>query len=393
MKRSTRNAVRIALSCGAMTIVASMLPSAYADVESYADLTGAAAYESNIFLTPDNPVSSASATTHLASGVSVAGETTTLTASLDGQYQRYDDGGLTDARSIALHTALTQEHEYGETSVEVGYSNASSLINAFETNGKFVGDQRQQTVSVSFARRFDLSETSALVTAVDASRVTYSDTPTGVFTEDYDFAGSSVMWQHELTERLKLGFGAVGSWYSAGSGSLDNRATTIGPAVSMDYEIDDRSAAFAEFSYRVTHTQTQVGPFDFDSSGADYFGHLDLRRSFDSGSASVSVRRSVQPDSNGQQDIRDEAGVYVAHDLSETLSVHGGATYLRDRSQQTSANDRDGFAGDVALDWTLGAATHLSVAYRYLWQRENGDSANAHTMMLSLTRRIAGLSS
>ena len=384
--------VRAALRACAVVIAFAAHP-ALADVDTYADVTGGAAYESNIFLTSSDPVSSASATTRLDSGISVEGDTTKVAVSVDGQYQRYDDGGLTDASSIDVQTALTKEHEYGETRIGIGYTNASSLINAFETNGKFVGDQRQEIVSGSLSRRFDVSETTSLTADVDASRVTYSNTPAGVFTEDYDFASGSAMWQCELSERAKVGFGAVGSWYSAAQGAFDNRATTYGPAVSIDYELNDRTSAFAEISYRTTNTQTQFGPFDSDSSGSDYFGHVDLKRAFDSGGVALSLRRSVQPNSNGQQDIRDEAGVMFSHDVSETLSARGGATYIRDRSQQTSSDDRDGFAGDLALDWTLSEATHLSLAYRYLWQREGGDAANAHTIMLSLTRRVAGANS
>ena len=384
--------VRSGLSACAIVIVFVTRP-ALADVETYADVTGGAAYESNVFLTSSDPVSSASATTRLDSGVSVEGETTKLAVSVGGQYQRYDDGGLTDSSSIDVQAALTKEHEYGETRIGFGYTNQSSLIDAFETNGKFVGDQRQEIASGSLSRRFDLSETTSLTAGVDASHVTYSNTPTGVFTEDYDFASGSAMWQCELSERTKVGFGAVGSWYSAGQGAFDNRATTLGPAVSLGYELNDRTSAFAEFSYRVTKTQTEFGPFDSDSSGSDFFGHVDLKRSFDTGGVTVSLRRSVQPNSNGQQDIRDEAGVAFSREFTETLSARGGATYIRDRSQQTSSDDRDGFAGDLALDWTLSEATHVSLAYRYLWQHEGGADANAHTIMLSLTRRVAGANS
>jgi hypothetical protein len=384
-----KSAMRVVASIGA-GIAGIWCGAAAADTQSYADVTGSAGYQSNVFLTSKNAIATSSATSRLDSGTSWQGELDTLTASLDGQYQRFDDSALTPATSVGVQTSWAHEHEYGETRVGLGYSDASSLLDAFEEDGKFVGDERQQTLSGSLSRRFDLSETTSLLSSVDVAHATYTNTPQGVFRENYDFANGSAMWRSEMSQRLILGFGAVGSWYGADSSGFSNTVTTVGPAVSADYELNDRLSLFAEVSYRITDTQTRIHTFEIDSTGNDYFGHVDLKRQFDWGSVALSARRSVEPGSNGQQDIRDEIGLFFENELTERMTLRGGATYIDNRSDQTGSGDRTAFAGDLSLDWTISQRTHATMAYRFQWQDESGAQASGNTVMLSLTRRIAG---
>jgi hypothetical protein len=389
MKSAVKGAKRMVASVSA-ALVGMWCSAAAADMNSYADITGSAAYESNVFLTSKDAIASSSATSRLDSGASWQGEINTLAVSFSGEYQRFDDSALTPATSVGVQTTLTHEHEYGETRIGLGYADESSLLDAFEQDGKFVGDERQQTLSGSLSRRFDLSEATSLLSSVDVAHVTYTNTPNGVFRENYDFANGSTMCRTELSESLTLGFGAVASWYGADSSGFNNTVTTVGPAVSADYEFNDHLSMFAEVSYRITDTQTRIHTFQVDSSGNDYFGHVELKRRFDRGSVALSARRSVEPGSNGQQDIRDEFGVSFENELTERMTLRGGAAYIDNRSDQTSSGDRTAFAGDVALDWTMSEHTHATLAYRFLWQDESGAQASGNTVTLSLTRRIAG---
>src|SRR5262245_22568147 len=359
-------------------------------------------YDSNVFFVTNDEVSSASAVAQLGSGYRWQGDVTGLDLSINGRYQQYSEESLSAASAIGAAVTLDRDHEFGSTRVAISYSDASSLINAFDNNGKFVGDQREHVASASVQRLFEMSETNSVVASLQGARVKYVDTPEGVRQDDYDFASGSGQWEWQYDERLTFGAGVVGSWYkSDGNEGFSNEVTTFGPALSMRYELGESTSGTLEFSYRGSESKTvYFGFFEQHDAGADYYGHARVVKHFERGYLTLDAGRTVQPGSSGRQDIRDELTTGFGRELTERATFHGSATWLKNAPNNQgsvgSASDRrTAFAGDLGVDYALGERLMLSCGYRYLWQNSDApdSDARAQTVMLTLRWDMQGASS
>ena len=361
---------------------------ALADYEGRLNLAVGSAYESNVFFAPSDEQGSASATSRLDGTVAWNSDASTLALSLDGLYQPYLDSQLGATSAIDAATTFTHEFEYSRSKLLVAYANASSLVDAFQTDGEFVGDQRRETITGGATEEIDLSETTSLAADVDASTVSFHDTPNGVVNYDYDYATGTLTWRKELSERLTIGVGAAGSWYDTGDNGFRNEVTTIGPAVSARYAINDRLSTAVDVSYRRDETNTRYfRGFAIDDTGYDYFGAVTIRRELDNGEVAIALRRTEQPSSTGTQDIRDEAQVSFRRSLAEKLDMRA-ITTLIDENSGGNDSDRKAVASELHFDWTVGEKLVASFSYRYVWQRSDSQPSNeqAHAVALTLTR-------
>jgi opacity protein-like surface antigen len=397
--------LRLALACVAVALASAALAD---DASDAVDQTGAhvdvrlgTQYDSNVFFVARDEVASASAVTELTSGYRWQGELTGLDLSLDGRYQPYEDQSLSAATAIEVAATLDREHEYGNTRARIAFRDESALINALDNQGKFVGDERQDTASGSLRRRFEISETSSFVTTLEGSRVTYVNTPPGVRQDDYDFATGAGEWQWQSGERTTFGAGVVGSWYSSDGNQFTNEVRTAGPALSMSYELGETTSGYVDVSYRRSDSKAvYFGFIQQHDAGSDYYGRAGVTKRFERGYLSLDAGRTVQPGSSGRQEIRDEVTASFSREITERVTLHGGATALKSapnaQGSVAAANDRrTAFAGDVGVDYELAANVTLSGAYRYL--RQNTDApdtdARAQTVMMTLRWTLGGTSS
>lgn len=352
-------------------------------------------YDSNVFFVADHEVDTASAVAELSSGYRWQGELTGVEVALDGRYQPYEDSSLEAASAVGVAVTLDREHEFGNTRMLVSYRDESSLINAFNDDGKFVGDERQHTAATSFSRSFEMSETSSIVAHVDGSRVTYENTPPDVQRDDYDFATGSTQWEWHPGEQTTFGAGLVGSWYSSDGRRFSNEVTTFGPLLSLRHEFSESTSASLEGSYRRSRADAQFfGFINQQDTGGNYYGRAAVTRQFEQGYFAVEASRSVSPGSSGRQDIRDELVLRVVRELTERAMLRGGAVALKSapHSQGSVADDGDkrtAFAGDIGVDYTLAERMTLSAGYRYLWQDTDAPNTDAHAQTVMVTLRWA----
>jgi hypothetical protein len=355
-------------------------------------------YDSNVFFVSGDEVSSPSAVAQLASGYRWQGELTGVDVAVDGRYQEYTDGSLPTVSAIGAAITVDRAHEFGSTRVQLAYRDESSLLDVLNNNGDFVGDQRQHTASASLHRMFELSETSSIVATLAGSRVKYIDTPAGVQQDDYDFTSGGSQWEWQYSERVTFGAGVVGSWYDSNGKRFTNEVTTIGPVLSMRYELGETMSGSVEASYRRSESKTVfLGFIDQRDSGADYYGRAGVAKQFERGYLDLDASRSVQPGSNGSQEIRDEVTASFGREVSERIMLHGGVTALKSAPTNDgsvgAANDRrTAFAGDLGVDYVLAERVTLTAGYRYL--RQNTDAADtdarAQTVVMTLRWELGG---
>ncbi len=352
-------------------------------------------YDSNVFFVSDDEVASASAVAELSSGYRWQGELTGLDLALDGRYQPYEDQSLEAASAIGVSATLDREHEFGNTRVRIAYRDESSLINAFNDDGRFVGDERQDTASASLARLFEISESGSIVTQLEGSRVTYENTPPDVQRDDYDFATGSTQWEWHSSERATFGAGVVGSWYSSDGKRFTNEVRTFGPSLSVRYELGESTSGTLEGSYRRSDSKAVFfGLIEQHDTGGNYYGRAGLTRQFERGYLALDASRSVQPGSSGRQDIRDQVTVSVVRELSDRMTFRGSAVALKSapHSEGSVADDGDkrtAFAGDLGVDYTIAERATLSAGYRYLWQDTDAADTDAQAQTVTMTLRWA----
>jgi hypothetical protein len=358
-------------------------------------------YDSNVFFVKGDEISSASAIAQLETGYRWQGDLTGLDLALDGRYQQYSENSLTAASSIGVSMMLDREHEFGNTRASVSYSDASSLIDSFDNNGKFVGDQRQHTASAAVQRLFEISETNSIVASLDGSRVKFVDTPAGVRQDDYDFATGATRWEWQYGERVTFGAGVVGSWYNSDGRNFTNEVTTVGPALSMRYEIGESITGSVEASYRRSDTKlVYFGSIEQHDAGANYYGRAGIAKQFERGSLSLDVSRNIQPNSNGRQNIRDEITAGFGRELSERTTLRSWVTALKEEPENQgsvgAANDRrTAFAGEFDVDYAFAERLTGSVGYRYQWQDTDAPDTDVsgQTVMMTLRWVMGGTSS
>jgi hypothetical protein len=350
-------------------------------------------YDSNVFLVADDEIASASAVLQLGSGYRWQGEVTTFDLAADGRYQRYEETSLSDATAAGVSASLDRQHQRGATRARVSFRNESSLLNAFNDDGKFVGDERQSTGSASLRNMFQLNETNAIVTALEGSRVHYIDTPPDVQRDDYDVTGGTTRWERQVSERATVGVGVVGTWYKSDGRLFTNEVTTFGPELSLEYEFGETLAGSFEASYRKSDGKAEyLGFIEQHDGGANYYGRAALTKLFDRGYVNVEASRTVQPDSNGRQEIRDQVTIGFARELSERSTLRGGAAALRsaphnEGSVGAAQDRRDAVAADLSFDHELAERLVVSTAYRYVWQDTDADDTEARGQTVSATLR------
>lgn len=355
-------------------------------------------YDTNVFFVPDDEIASASTVAEAVAGYRWQGELTGLDVAVDGRYQQYAEQSLPAASAFRVSATLDREHEFGSTRASVSFRDTSALINALDNNGKFVGDERQKTASSSVRRIFEINETNAIVTTLAGSRVTYVDTPPGVRQDDYDFATAASQWEWQYGERVTLGAGVVGSWYKSNGEVFTNEVTTIGPALTLQYELGESTAGSFEFSYRRSDGEAvYFGFLEQHDTGGNYYGRAGISREFDRANVSLDASRSVQPGSNGRQEIRDEVTASFVREMSDRVTLRGAATALESAPDNEGSigapgDRRTAFAGDVRMDVQFGEHVSVSAGYRYLWQNADGPDteAQAHTLSVTLHWSLGG---
>lgn len=385
--------LHIAFVCVASLFAGSASADEGAAGGSHLDLRLGTQYDSNVFFVARNEVASASAVAELASGYRWQGELTGIDLALNARYQPYEDSNLSAASALEMAATIDREHEYGSTRARVAYRDESALINAFDNQGRFVGDSREQTASASLRRVFEISESETFVALLDGSRVTFVDTPPDSQQDDYDFATGTGQWEWQISERMTFGAGIVGSWYSSDGRRFSNEVTTAGPAVTMRYELDETMSGFVDLSYRLSDSQVvYLGSISDSDSGSNYYGRAGITKRFERGNASFEAGRTVQPGSSGRQETRDQIAVAFARELTERGTLHVGATALSSTadgqgSVATADDRRHAFAGDIGIDYELSEHVTVTGGYRYLWQNTDAQDTDAHGQTVSMTLR------
>jgi hypothetical protein len=221
----------------------------------------------------------------------------------------------------------------------------------------------------------------------DAERVRYHDTPDDVLREDYEFVTGDVRRQWASDERTIWGLGLVASVYTSEGAFIDNEVTTVGPMLSVQHELTPTTTIAADVSWRRSRSEYELfGLVDGDEDGDDYFGSGRIERQFERGYLSVEANRSVQPSSNGRQEIRDRATIAFGVEVSERTRLRGSGTALRDRATaDEDRNERRALASDVVIEHALGERTTLIAGFRYLWQDTDSADRDATGQSVILT--------
>jgi len=351
------------------------------------------AWNSNLFFTPQDEVSTASAVADLVTGYSIERETSRYDLTADGHYQPYEDDALSPSSAVGIGLAMLKEREYGSSRFSVSYRNESSLIDAFDNDGRFVDDERLETLRAGMQHSFELGEANTLVIHTGVERVGYYDTPNDILRNDYDFTNGAMEWEHQAGERMTWGVGVVATRYTSEGDVVENEVVTYGPIVSLRREVDDTFRYSAEISLRKSDTDAELfGFIERNDGGTEYYGSLEMQKDLERGRWSLLLLRQVQPLSNARQQIRDQATVSFGYELSERSSLTVGLTALEDQSNNDSLDDaRRAFASDVSYVRELSETMSLAVGYRYGLQESdpNAVEARANTVWLSL-RRVTG---
>ncbi|NJN52445.1 MAG: hypothetical protein HC809_12500 [Gammaproteobacteria bacterium] len=198
-----------------------------------------------------------------------------------------------------------------------------------------------------------------------------------------------VQWERRTSERASVGLGVVSTWYSSSGPTFTNDVVTVGPALTLRYELSQTLSCVAEASYRQrTSDQVFFDVVELTDTSEDYFGSLRVEREFERGFLQIEASRNLLPGSSGQQEIRDRASVALGYELSARTSMHLSGIVLRDRADQSVRDDeRRGFAGDASINRELSERLAFNAAYRYLWQDGSDDDneARGHSVVIGLT--------
>ncbi|NJN52446.1 MAG: hypothetical protein HC809_12505 [Gammaproteobacteria bacterium] len=163
-----------------VSAVVALLPLAAAsEVEPTFGVGLGTGWDSNLFFSPSDEVAVGSASSEVDIGLVQVRDTSRLRLAIDGRYQKYDDSNVSAATVLGSTAQFDLERERGVSSVLASYHDSSSLINAFDQDGQFVGDERRQTAIGSARHSYELDDVNTIVVSADWSQVRFEDTPQG----------------------------------------------------------------------------------------------------------------------------------------------------------------------------------------------------------------------
>lgn len=331
-------------------------------------------------------------------------------------YEDSDDDDLEDD-DFWLSTGVEHRTTRSMTALALSYSEVGVRTSELETASDPVTgstlvdfiDDTQTRWEIEPSWSYQLAPTDLIRLAGGYSDVSYDrneERSTGRFDYTYLFVDAS--WEHSFTPRLALGVQLNASEFEsenkaakrnpAGNrGQLsDNDSKTYGGSLFANYALSETLTASAYAGARTTEIETTRVPFlslndsppplftesclptlipplivpppcldEFE--GDNFVGQASLVKEGERTRFDFSVSRSISPNSNGAETLRDEFRLTARRDFSERLRGRLGVLYYEqeDAAVQTE-RDRSYVSIDGNLEWRFTRNLGFRGAYRYV---------------------------
>ncbi len=320
---------------------------------------------------------------------------------------RYDDNNDEDLEDTDLWLTGGIDHRgsRARTQLRLGYSEVGVRTSELETAEDSPGgsgdlafiDDTQSRWEIEPSWSYELTRTDLLNLALGYSDVSYDLASTSRF--DYRYLYADTTWQHNFTPRLGVGLQLNASDFNSQNqaakqnplfnqgNASDNDSQTYGGSLFLSYQFSERLSGSIYGGARTTDVELQRVPFrDIfgnelcitesgiglppcieKSSGNNFVSELRLARTGQRTEFDLSYSRSVTPNSNGAETLRDEFRATIRRDFSDRLSGWLGvlAYAQKDAALQTN-RDRDYLSIDTNLEWLFARYWGLRGAYRFV---------------------------
>lgn len=318
-------------------------------------------------------------------------------------YADSDDNDLED-EDYWLDSLLSHRTALSEYTLDAGYSTVGVRSSEVESAGDGSGsgsgtvrraDDSRQTFRIGpgWSRRLgarNLFSISGTYTDVDFDKDTLQ---TGRL--PYEYWNGVTSFQRTLTQKTDAGIQLdVSRFESNASGaSIDNTSDTYGASLFASHRFNETLSGSAYFGARATDVELkrqQVGtlpgggplclssgifvvPCTENTDDTNFVGSASLRKEAKRTNFDLSVSRSVSPNSNGGEQVRDTLDAVVSRKLTQRLTGRVGILYFSQEDVADLTNrSSDYISANVRLNWQLVKQWSLFGAYRYV----NDDDEN-----------------
>lgn len=313
-------------------------------------------------------------------------------------YQDSDDEDLED-EEYSVDSNVTHQAEISEYSFAASYANQSVRTSELESAGDDSGsgsgrivraDDSRQTLRLGpgWLRRF--GERNAVRGSVRYTDVDFDKDTDETGRLPYEFWTGDMSFDRHLTTKTSGGMVFSFTRYESATSSnnIKNETSTYGTSLYANYSFTEKLSGAAYGGFRTSDIEITREPIAGTAfcisanvllvpctekfSDNNFVGELSLKLTEEAQHYTVSVSRSVTPNSNGAETIRDTFDAVFFKQLGRRASGSIGLLYYKQEDVANLTNrQRDYISARVNFNWQLTELWSLDSYYRYVEDQDD----------------------
>ena len=301
---------------------------------------------------------------------------------------RVNDGrfNLNEFNSTDLFnfTTIKYQGEQYYLQLQSGFSYDTTRNSEVETSGINIAGIRHTGINLTPEFGYNINDVQQIV--VDGSYlVSLYDDKKNRYT-DYESFGLTPKYLYSFTLR-DTGFVALQSSYFKALEGPKSTGASVGPMVGWTHHFSDRFTTSADVGFHVINNDTEQDGSTWDN---DYFYDFSLTygQPGDPDIASITVSRSLQPQSSAQQVTENTVALKETHHFTPRFAAIVSGTYHHKSYTLTdNGKQKDYLEGSAALQYNVTQELTAAASYRYRQQTTvgGGGIADSHTVLLTVT--------
>jgi opacity protein-like surface antigen len=300
---------------------------------------------------------------------------------------RIDDGRFNQSgfNSTDLHNygSLTYQGEKYYLKLVGSFDYDTTRTSELVSSGTNVAGIRHTGFSLLPEFGYQLSPVEQIVVSGSYSASFYADTTR--FT-NYESYGLTPQYQYSFTMRDTGTIGLQSSHFDTLTG-LNSEGDSVGPFVGWTHKFSDRFTTKVDVGYHVIHNKSDVDGSSWDQ---DYFYDFALTygEPGDPDIATISVQRSLQPQSSAEQVTETSINLKETHHFTPRFAaILAGSYHTKSYNVTNIDKQKDYLEGSFALQYNITQELVVGSSYRYRQQTTTGSggTASGQTVLLTLT--------
>lgn len=356
-----------------------------------------------------------------------ASERTSLAVKPRGRFSFYadsDDNDLED-EDLYLDGRLSHTTVLSEYALEAGYSTVGVRSSEVESAGGDSGsgsgtvrraDDSRQTFRIApeWSRLFGTRN--RIIASAGYTDVDFDKETSGTGRLPYEYWNGDLTFQRTLNEKTSAGLRVDATRFesNASGASIDNETNSYGASLFTNYAFTETLSGSVYGGWQTSDIELTRQPFTFigttpvcvNSAGQlslsctekfsddNFVGQASLRKESEITDYTLSVSRSITPNSNGAETIRDTLDAVVSRQLTPRLRGRIGVLYFnREDVSDITNRDSDYISARFSLNWRLTERWSLDSFYRYVNDQDellNGNTDDATNHYLYFGVRYQG---